>query len=246
MHSSAASRIHPVDRAVALFGVGAAELAGRRIVVDGRRVSAIRSGRLALLLSYVDRDAYAPLELERRRLDQAWQANEARLHERAIERASVHGSIVPFRPLTIVPDAAELDGYAREHAGRWARGLARFGDKRECTVHLFAGPHASPFDAPYLVRVASRSVRSTRPPVIDATPDVVAYAGDLWRRATASARNVRRVDTKRRGSVFSAALLLTQDAVVQLVTLLEESAPAGAALGVAVYLEGPRAPFSFV
>ena len=247
MHSSAASRLHPAGRAVALFAVASSDLAGRRLVVDGRRVSALRSGRLALLLSYVDRAEYAPLELERRRLDVAWQANEARIHERAVERAGVHGTVLPLRPFTIVPDASALEAFAQANAVRWSRALARLGAKRECAVHLLAGPHASPLDEPYLVRVVQRATRSTRPPVVEAEGQVADFAQRTWAACAALAGSVRRVGTgKRRGALWSAAFLIAQNDLPQLAATLQTSASQGAALGVSTYLEGPRAPFSFV
>ena len=247
MHSSAASRIHPAGRAVALLAVASLELAGRRLVVDGRRVSAIRADRLALLLSYVDPAEYGGAELERHRLDAGWQANEARIHERAVERASAHGAVLPLRPFTIVSDATTLDAYARERSARWSRALARMGEKREYAVHVYAGPHASPLDAPYLLRVTARATRTARPPALQAQPDVVSYAQRLWTACVALAHAVRRVDaTDRRGALWSSALLFTENDIVRLRELLESSALQGAALGVSAYLEGPRAPFSFV
>ncbi len=247
MHSSAASRIHPAGRAVALFAVSSRELAGRRIVVDGRRISALATGRLALLLCYVDPIEYGPGELERRRLDVAWQANEARIHERAVERASVHGSVLPLRPLTIVPDASALEAYAREHAARWSRSLARLSEKRECAVHLYAGPHVGSLDAPYLVRVVQRATRTSRTPALDATPEIAAYAQRLWGACTALAQAVRRVDSaSRRGALWSAALLVAESDLEALREMLERTARQGNALGVTAYLEGPRPPFSFV
>ena len=247
MHSSAASRLHPAGRAVALFAVASPELAGRRLVVDGRRVSAIRSERLALLLSYVDPAEYGPSELERHRLDAGWQASEARVHERAVERASAHGAVLPLRRLTIVPDATTLDAYARERTARWSRALARMGEKREYAVHAYVGPHASPLEAPYLLRVTARATRTARPPVLEAEAEIVAFSQRLWTACTALAHAVRRVDAaKRRGALWSSALLVSANDVARLQELLERTAVQGATLGVSTYLEGPRAPFSFV
>ena len=76
-----------------LFAVGSPELASRRYTIEGRRVQAIRFGRLALLLGYVDQAAYASEELERRRDGLPFLRTEARIHERAVERASALGAV---------------------------------------------------------------------------------------------------------------------------------------------------------
>ncbi len=244
---SAAPNLRPTGRAVTLFAACAPELAGRRLVIEGRRIAAVAFGKLALLLAYVDRDEFAPRELERRRTDTAWQAHEARVHERAVERASAHGSVLPLRPLTVVPDAEGLDAYARENAPRWTRALARLGDKRECAVHLYVGPHASPLAEPYLLRVAQRATRSTRTPPIDANAQIAQHAQHVWGTCSALVQALRRVPTlERRGALWSAALLVVPADIGPLSDALERSAAAGARIGVSAYLEGPRAPFSFV
>jgi hypothetical protein len=219
-------RVYPADRAAELFAVCEPELAGRRLSIEGRRVVAVPFDRFSLLLSYV----------------------EARVHERAVERASQHGAVLPMRSFTIVEKTSELEAYVSGHAVRWSRSLARLGGRRECAVHLYAGPHVSLFtNEPYSIRVARHVTRSTRLPVLAGTPDVVEYAREVWQACTSVAQAARRIAPgERRGVLWSAVLLLAAADVTVIAKVLERSAVAGAALGVTTYLEGPRAPFSFV
>jgi hypothetical protein len=240
-------RVYPAGRAVVLLAVCAPELAGRRLTVEGRRVQAIRFGRLALLLSFVDQQAYAPEELERKRGDAAWLASEARVLEQAVERTRVHGSVLPMRLTTTFAHAEALDESARESYPRWSRALTRLGGKSECVVHVYVGPHAPPGREPYVLRVSQRASRSARVPAMKGDPAVLAHAQDLWRTCSRLATATRRVHTGgRRGALWSAAMLVPESGVTALSAALEASVEAGSALGVSTYLEVPRAPFTFV
>jgi hypothetical protein len=243
-----APRVYPADRAAELFAVCEPELAGRRLSVEGRRIVAVPFERFSLLLSYVDPKAYSVEELERRRGDGPWQAIEARVQERAVERASQHGAVLPMRSFTIVEKTSDLEAYVSGNAVRWSRSLARLGGSRECAVHLYAGPHVSLFTTePYSIRVARHVTRSTRLPVLAGTPEVVEYAREVWQACTSVAQATRRIGPgERRGILWSAVLLLAAADVTEIAKVLERSAVAGAALGVTTYLEGPRAPYSFV
>lgn len=238
-------RVYPAGRAVILLAVCAPELAGRRLTVEGRRVQAVRFGRVALLLSFVDSSAIE--ELERKRGDASWLAAQARLLEIAVERARSSVAVLPMRLLTVFADSGALEECAREQYARWCRALTRLGSKRECVVHLYAGPHAPPGGEPYLVRISLRSSRSARPPAIKAGAAVAAYAQQLWLACTRIATATRRVQTgNRRGALWSAALLVNERDVNALSSLLGASAENGSQLGVSAYLEAPRAPFTFV
>ncbi len=259
-------RIYPAGRAAAIFAVCEPELAGRRLNVGGRRVVALAIDRFALLLNYVDRSAYTPGELALHRDDAPWQASEARVYEGSIERASRHGAVLPMPPLTIVNDASNLDAYVREHTLRWGRSLARLGKQRECAVHLFAGPHASlSTSVPYSIRVTRRVLRSGRVPQVEGAPAVTAFARDFWQTCASLAVAVtllgiccasvggrgngvagrRGGPETRRGALWSAALLLDEGGIDKLGSVLERTVAGASPLGVSVYLEGPRPPFSF-
>ncbi len=242
------ARVYPAGRAAELFAVCEPELAGRRLSIDGRRIVAVAFERFSLLLSYVDPKAYSAQELERRRADGTWQAAEARVYERAVERASLHGAVLPMRSFTIVENTNELEAYVSGNALRWSRSLARLGGRRECAVHLYGGPHMSLFsNEPYSIRVARHVTRSGRLPTLIGSPEIVEYARGVWQACTSVALAARRISQgERRGVLWSAVLLLADADVAALAKILEESAVAGARLGVTTYLEGPHAPFSFV
>jgi len=245
--AAGAPRVYPVGRAVLLLGVCDPALAGRRIAVDGRRVQAMRMGRLALLLSFVDQAGYAPEEIERKRCDPAWLAIEARVLEQAVERVRVAGPVVPFPLLTAFPHAADLEALARERYAKWSRSLTRLGLKRECVVHLFAGPHAPPGGDPYVLRVTQRATRATRVPAFEAPAATLEHAQRVWQACAEIATATRRVRTAGlRGALWSGAFLVGDEAVEKLAGALAGFSIAGAALGVTAHLEAPRAPFTFV
>jgi hypothetical protein len=230
-----------------LLGVCSPELAGRRLTIEGRRVQSLRFGRLALLVAFVDQDAYALDAIERKRGEPAWLAAEARVLEHAIERAGASGTVLPMRLLTAFPHAGALEESAREQYPRWSRALTRLGGKRECVVHLYAGPHAPPGGEPYVLRIAQRASRSARLPAIKGDPAVVDHAQRLWRSCSRLATATRRVQTGgRRGALWSAVMLVPEGGVGALSAAIEATVEAGAALGVTAYLEAPRAPFTFV
>jgi hypothetical protein len=232
---------------VLLLAVCAPELAGRRLTIEGHRVQVVRFGKLALVLSFVDQAEYSIEEVERKRGDPAWLAREARLLEQAVERARASVAVLPMRLLTIFPHSAALEENAREHYARWSRALTRLGPKRECVVHLFAGPHARPGGEPYLVRVSLRSSRSARVPVVEANEAIAAQAQQLWSACAGIATATRRVATgSKRGALWSAALLVDERDVAALSAIVESAAQAGAPLGISAYLEMPRAAFTFV
>jgi hypothetical protein len=245
--AAGAARVYPVGRAVLLLAVSAPELAGRRIAVDGRRVQALRVGRLALLLSFVDQAGYAPEEIERKRCDPAWLATEARVLEQAVERVRPAGPIVPLPLLTAFPHATDLEALARERYAKWSRALTRLGTKRECVVHLYAGPHAPPGGEPYVLRVTQRATRTTRVPAFDAPAPTLEHAQRVWQACAEVGSATRRVRTAgRRGALWSGAFLLSEDGIEKLAGVLSGFSAAGAALGVTAHLEAPRAPFTFV
>jgi hypothetical protein len=239
-------RVYPAGRAVVVLAACAPELAGRRLMVEGRRVQAVRFGRLALVLEFVDGSAYAPEAIERGRDDESWLAAEARLLEGAVERMRAHGAVLPMRLLTVFAHPEALEETAREQYARWSRSLSRLGTKRECVVHLFAGPHVPPGGSPYVLRVARRASRTGRAPAFKGESAVIEHARRVWRECSEIATAARRIAEGARGSLFSAAMLLEPEAVDPLGNVLDRAAEAGRPLGVSAYLETPRAPFSFV
>lgn len=240
-------RVYPAGRAVVLHGYGVPQLAGRRFVVDGRRFQAVRFGRLALVISFVDQAAYSSDELERRRDDATWLRTEARYHERAVARANAIAALIPTRLLTVFGHPHALEGAAAESYARWCRSLTRLGGSREFALHVFAGPHAAPGGEPYLLRVAGRSTRSTRITRANVSEEVARALEDLWRACGAHADAFRRIGgVPARGLLGSVAYLVSEEKCELIKMLVTREALAGKALGLTFYLEGPRAPFSFV
>jgi hypothetical protein len=239
-------RVYPAGRAVIFHGFGAPELAGRRFTVEGRRVQALRYGRLALLVAFVGQTEYAPNEIERRRSDETWLRLEARVHERAVERANLHGALVPARFLSIFPHPAALEEAATEHYARWCRTLTRLGAKREFVVHAFAGPHVAPGGTPYLLRVVANASRSPRVMTPKLGVEIVTQLQALWRTCGALATGSRRIlGPPMRGALGSVAYLVPEHQAGALRTAIARASEAGAAAGLTYYMEGPRAPFTF-
>jgi len=240
-------RVYPAGRAVVLHGVAAPELAGRRLVVEGRRIQAVRFGRLALLISFVAQDEYAGEELERRRCDAVWLRNEARIHERAVERAGVHAAIVPARLLTVFAHPAALEETATEFSARMCRSLTKLGGKKEFALHAFCGPHAAPGVDSYLLRVTAHAARAARLALPKVNEEIGRELGEIWRACGLLATSVRRVEGAPSRGLLGSIALLVPDADAETLKLHVSNASIGAAaFGVTYYLEGPRAPFSFV
>jgi hypothetical protein len=239
-------RVYPAGRAVVLHGFGASALAGRRFTVEGRRVCALRYGRLALLIAFVAQDEYAADEVERRRSDEGWLRIEARVHERAIERASLHGLLVPARFLSVFSHPAALEEAAGEHYPRWCRTLTRLGTKREFVIHAFAGPHVAPGGEPYVLRVVANASRSPRVLAPKMGVEIVTQLQNVWRTCGALATGSRRIiGPPLRGAVGSVAYLVPEQQAGALRAALAAASEAGTAAGLTYYLEGPRAPFIF-
>jgi hypothetical protein len=245
--ASSAARVYPAGRAVLLYAYAAPELAGRRFSVEGRKVHAIRYGRLALLVGFADRDAYADDQVERRRGDAGWLRAEARVHERAVERAAALAPLVPARLLSVYGSPEALEQAVRQAYVRWSRLLARLAGKRECVLHAFLGPHAEPVLEAYLLRVSARAARTSRLPVPKAPPAIASAVQGVWKACAASAGAARALQRPTgRGALGSVAFLVDEGGETALRALVAAASAEAAALGVTYYLEGPRLPFTFV
>ena len=230
-----------------LLGVCAPELAGRKLVVDGRRISAIAYKRIALLVSFVDPAEYESEHLAGLRADPARFAIEARILEQAVERVSVSAAVVPVKALTVYRDPEALELAATENATRWSRVLSRLGAKRECVVHVYVGPHVPPGGEPFVARVSARSSRSGKAPALRGDERVVAHAAKLWQACAETAIATRRVrSSPERNSLWTASFLVNESDVEAFELLVERSSEKGAPCGVTAHFEGPRLPYSFV
>ncbi len=240
-------RVYPAGRAVVLHGIAAPELAGRRLVVEGRRVQAVRFGRLALVIAFVHQNDYAGDELERHRCDPLWLRAEARIHERAVQRAGAQAAIVPARLLTVFEHPAALEETATEFYARMCRSLTRLGGKQEFALHAYAGPHAAPGGESYLLRVSAHATRSTRVALPKAKDDVARELKAIWQTCGTLATAVRRIEgSPARGLLGSLALLVPESEAETLKLHVSNASLGAAPHGITYYLEGPRAPFSFV
>ena len=241
------ARIYPVGRAVLLLGIASATLAGRRVNVDGRRIQSVRYGSLALVVAFVDQMAYDHDEIARKRSEGSWLATEARALERAVDRLATSGDILPMKLLTVFPHADALEAHALESQARWTRALARVGTKRECVVHVYAGPHVAPGSGAYVARVSEAATRATRPPAFEGETLVAEALASLWRDCVGLGLASRRVvPTPARGAHFSLAILLPQADVDTLGALVDRWNARVASAGLIAYCEGPRRPFTFV
>lgn len=239
--------MYPAGRAVLLLGIGSAALAGRRLNVDGRRVQSVRCGSLALVVAFVDQQAYDRAEIARKRVEAAWLATEARALERSIDRLAASGDILPMKLLTVFPHVDALEACALESQARWTRALARVGSKRECVVHVYAGPHVAPGSEPYVARVSECATRATRLPAFDGAPTLTEALASLWRDCVGLGLASRRIASMpARGAQFALAVLLPPGDVETLGALVDRWNARSAALGLIAYCEGPRRPFTFV
>ncbi len=238
-----------MDRAIAVYGVVPATFAGRRYVVDGRRTIIVPSGSVGLVANYVDPAEFAPEEIERRRVDGKWMRERASHHERVLDRLHARGFVLPTPLFTTYEDVGALESAVRKSASRWNRALTRVSGKAELGLHVFTGPHALPGSDPYVLRVSQRAQRqrkSARPAAPAEQTPLSEHLQRVWDACTSAAESVRRFEAAElRGFAFGVALLLDDRSEASLRMALSALEPAGHALGVSVYLEGPRLPFTF-
>lgn len=236
-------RALPVDRAIALHAVVPASLAGRRIGVDGRKAIVMRLGRLGLVTSSVDHEEFSPDAIGR--ADEKWLRQQARHQERVLERLRSEEGVWPAPFLTTYDGLEALDAAAREHYIRWSRALTRVTGKVEFGVHAFVGPHALPDAEPYVLRVARRAAQGT-PRLRAAVSPLDIHTRALWDALRAIGSSARRFAAPGlRGFVLGATLLVDEGCNEAIDGVLATLAPEGHALGLSVYVDGPRPPFSF-
>ncbi len=244
--AASAARVYPAGRAVLLYAFASPELAGRRFSVEGRKIQAIRYGRIALVVGFADREAFKNEQVERRRSDASWLKAEARIHETAVERAAAHAQVVPAKLLSVYGSSEALEQAVRQAYVRWSRQLARLADKREYVLHAFSGPHPAPALDGYMLRVSARASRTSRVPVPKAPPPIANAVQATWKACAANASAVRALQRPTgRGALGSVAYLIEDGGEEALRTTIGEASKAGAELGITYYLEGPRLPFTF-
>ena len=181
--SSAQARLRS-SRPLQFFGVGDAALAGRRFVIDGSRATAVPFQRVALLVRYVDEEAWSTDAIERQRADPHWLVGQAHVHETVLDRAMARGAVVPAPFLTFFESMAELSDCAQQSYDRWRRSLARISGKDEWAIHAYVGPHAVPRSNPYVLRMAPSRARI-------GTVDCRAFHADCNRDARQTLARVR-------------------------------------------------------
>jgi hypothetical protein len=242
-------RAHPVGRAIAVYGVVPADAAGRKFVVDGKRTVVVRWGNVGLVTGYVDPVEFSPGEIERRRTDRKWLRERARHHERVLERLGPEVSVLPAALLTAYEGPASLEEAVRKRGARWRTALRRVAGKSEYALHVFAGPHAPGEPEPYVLRVSARARREKRGAVREEAQEqspVEAHVARLWDACVAAADDARRFDAPGlRGFALGAALLVDDAAAAELQLGLSNLTSEGRELGLTVYLEGPRLPYTF-
>ena len=226
-----------------------ATFAGRRYVVDGRATIIVplgppRPGRE----SYVDPAEFAPEALERRRVDRNWLRERAAHHER-VARAPARAR---QRAAAAVPDDVRRDRRrSRRPSARalraWNRALAARHRQGRVRLHVFRrAARAAGGRALRAARQPARADGSAEPaPQPRATAEEHAlgeHLQRLWEAAAAQRPSpcARSMRADVRGFAFGAALSARRSADADVcgmaLTALE---PAGHALGVTVYLEGP-------
>ena len=243
--SRAQAPLAAVDRALHLVAVADEALAGRRMRVEGERITITRFEKIALLLRTVDAESWGPQALDLRKSDAGWLEREARLHEAIVSRAMIQGNVVPVRPFTVFSDSPALDAGARSLYTRFRRSLTRIAGKAEWALHVYRGPHQIPLTRPYLLRTTL-----ARP--IEETPRKVSrplgeHVVQVWKNCSSLATAARRIDALiDPQQVFCATFLVPQTRSDALHEALERLHPQAKALGLTYYLEGPRPAFNFV
>ena len=244
MTTRAQAPLASVDRAYHLVGVADEEFVGRRLRVEGERVSFTRYERIALLLRTVDADTWTSQTLELKKNDTGWLEREARLHEAIVARAMIQGTVVPVQPFTVFADSSALDVATRSHYTRFRRSLSRIAGKAEWAVHIYRGPHRLPDLKPYLLRTTLARPREEQRKVIRPHSD---HVMQVWKACSALATAARRIEALvDPHQLFCGAFLVTQTRRDEFRETLERLHPQAKELGLTYYLEGPRPTFNFI
>jgi hypothetical protein len=243
--SRAQAPLASVDRAYHLIGVADEEFAGRRLRVEGERITFSRFEKIALLLRTVEADIWTPQTLELKKNDSSWLVREARLHEAIVSRAMIQGTVVPVQPFTVYADSTSLDMATRAHYTRFRRSLTRIAGKAEWAVHVYRGPHRLPELTPYLLRTMMARPRE------DANRKTVRPHSDhimqVWKACSAVSTAARRIEALADShQLFCGAFLVTQTRRDEFRETLEKLHPQAKELGLTYYLEGPRPAFNFI
>ncbi|MGH7328500.1 MAG: GvpL/GvpF family gas vesicle protein [Polyangiaceae bacterium] len=242
--SRAQAPLVSVDRAYHLVAVADEEFAGRRLRVEGERISFTRYEHIALLLRTVDADVWSSPTLELKKNDAGWLEREARLHEAIVARAMIQGTVVPVQPFTVFPDSSALDVAIRTHYTRFRRSVTRIAGKAEWAVHVYRGPHRLPELTPYLLRTTLSRAREDTRKVARPHGDHVLQ---VWKACSALATAARRIEALGDPhQLFCAAFLVPQTRRDEFRETLEGLHPQAKELGLTYYLEGPRPAFNFI
>ena len=243
--SRAQAPLASTDRHLHLLGVADEALCGRRMRVEGERVTVTRFEKVALVLRGVDAEGWMPQALELRKNDAGWLEREARLHEAIVTRAMAHATVVPARPFTVFTDSSSLEARVREQYTRWRRSLSRLAAKSEWALHIYRGPHPVPAQRPYLLRtLLARAPESEQAKVPREQGEHIVH---VWKTCSGLATAARRIDAMVDSQqLFSAAFLLPQSRGNAIRDALEQLLPQAKSLGLTYYLEGPRPAFNFV
>ena len=234
-----------VDRVLHLLGVADESLAGRRLRVEGERITITRYEKIALVLRSVDAETWSPQSLELKKNDAEWIEREARLHEAIITRAMIQGAVVPVRPFTLFDGSATLETGARGQYTRWRRSLSRIAGKSEWALHVYRGPHVIPPLRPYLLRTTL--ARALEDPPRKVPRPLGDHVVQVWKGCSALATAARRIDALTDPQqLFCAAFLIPHARNEALRDTLERLHPVAKSLGLTYYLEGPRPAFNFV
>ena len=221
-------------RAVQLFGVVPAELAGRRFIVDGKAAAAVAYGNLALVIRDVDPSEWNPE-------DHNWIARQAAVHQRVLERAMHAGPVVPAGFCTVFRGREELDALVRNNGERWRKALARLAGKQEWCLHVYWGPHVASHFAPYVMRVAPASGNR-----LELQGRNAAHLNALWKACAALASASRRIEPLPNPHyLFGATFLMRRARLREFRGVLLRFAGTARELGLTYYLDGPHPPFTF-
>jgi hypothetical protein len=243
--SRAQAPLAAVDRAYHLIGVADEEFAGRRLRVEGERITFSRYEKIALLLRTVEADIWTPQTLDLKKNDSSWLTREARLHEAIVTRAMVQGTVVPVQPFTVYADSTSLEMATRAHYTRFRRSLTRIAGKAEWAVHVYRGPHRLPELTPYLLRTTMARPReeANRKTVRPHSDHVM----QVWKACSALSTAARRIEALTDPhQLFCGAFLVTQTRRDEFRETLEKLHPEAKELGLTYYLEGPRPAFNFI
>jgi hypothetical protein len=243
------------DDVVWAYGVvPGAQPAPDTVGLEGRPVTSISCGELAVLASELPSRAYTEQALQERLEDLDTLAGLARAHDSVLEVAHAEGDVLPFRMCTVYATPEAVRAMLAAEGGRLGRALSRLHGMAEWGVKAFAaapgGGSPQPRPASGTAYLAARRTERERAEAgREALERVVAGVHARLAEQAAGALRSRPQDRRLSGRdeemLLNGAYLVPRSEAEGFRALVDDLAREHEPQGLALELTGPWPPYHF-